>query len=154
MSESFRLGGEAIRLLVYDPLLPEPIVAPGERRALVEAMRRYDRLGRQAWAGWLGDDIAYTPPRVRRSMAADSEIKVNSGTSRKPKFAGAVCVPTAISLSAVIHAFRRAPQSTHRVLRRSSRTVWDCPSEQRCRMFRSNRIRYWAGLQGRSFRGS
>jgi len=51
--ESFRLGGAAIRQLVLDPLLPEPIVPAAERRALLEAARRYDRLGRAVWAGWL-----------------------------------------------------------------------------------------------------
>lgn len=54
MAESFRLGGAAIRQLVLDPLLPEPIVPAAERRALVEAMIDYDRLGREAWADWLG----------------------------------------------------------------------------------------------------
>ena len=45
----------ALRQLVLDPLLPEPIVPAAERRALIEAMQRYDRLGRTAWAGWLGE---------------------------------------------------------------------------------------------------
>ncbi len=56
MAESFCLGGAAIRLLVLDPLLPEPIVPAGERRRLVETMKRYDRLGRRVWKGWLGSD--------------------------------------------------------------------------------------------------
>lgn len=54
MAESFLVGGEGIRLLVLDPLLPEPIVPAEERRALLATMKRYDRLGRRAWAGWLG----------------------------------------------------------------------------------------------------
>jgi phenylacetic acid degradation operon negative regulatory protein len=53
MVESFLLGGRVIRQLVRDPLLPEPIVPGAERRALVEAMRRYDRAGRRAWAPFL-----------------------------------------------------------------------------------------------------
>jgi phenylacetic acid degradation operon negative regulatory protein len=52
MVESFLLGGRVIRQLVLDPLLPEPIVPTSERDALVEAMRRYDRLGRTCWAGF------------------------------------------------------------------------------------------------------
>jgi phenylacetic acid degradation operon negative regulatory protein len=52
MVESFLLGGRVIRQLVLDPLLPEPIVPTAERDALVEAMRRYDRLGRACWAGF------------------------------------------------------------------------------------------------------
>jgi phenylacetic acid degradation operon negative regulatory protein len=57
MAESFRLGGEAVRQIVLDPLLPAPIVAAEKRSALVEAMRRYDRLGRRVWRGWAGDSI-------------------------------------------------------------------------------------------------
>jgi phenylacetic acid degradation operon negative regulatory protein len=53
--ESFELGGAAIRQLLLDPLLPDPIAPEGERRALVECMRRYDALGRRVWRGWLGD---------------------------------------------------------------------------------------------------
>ncbi len=47
--ESFLLGGEAINLLAFDPLLPEEILPAGDRRALVEVMRRYDRMGRRCW---------------------------------------------------------------------------------------------------------
>lgn len=53
MTESFLLGGRAIRQLVLDPLLPDAIVPGRERRALGEAMRDYDQLGRDAWAGFL-----------------------------------------------------------------------------------------------------
>ncbi len=53
MAESFLLGGRVIRQLVLDPLLPEAIVSGRERSALREAMRHYDRLGRDAWAGFL-----------------------------------------------------------------------------------------------------
>jgi phenylacetic acid degradation operon negative regulatory protein len=49
MAESFLLGGTVIRQLVYDPLLPEPIVPQSERRALIGAMERYDRLGQSFW---------------------------------------------------------------------------------------------------------
>jgi phenylacetic acid degradation operon negative regulatory protein len=47
------VGGRAIRQLVLDPLLPEPIARADERAALVEALRRYDRLGRARWARFL-----------------------------------------------------------------------------------------------------
>jgi phenylacetic acid degradation operon negative regulatory protein len=53
MVESFLLGGEGIRLLALDPRLPDALVAPEERAALVETMRRYDRLGRSCWAGFM-----------------------------------------------------------------------------------------------------
>jgi len=53
MVESFLLGGRAIRHLVLDPLLPDAICPGDERRALIEAMRRYDRIGRAVWAAFL-----------------------------------------------------------------------------------------------------
>ena len=62
MAESFLLGGEALRCLVLDPLLPEPIAPVGDRRALVAAMRHYDDLGRRCWRGWLGDATAPAGP--------------------------------------------------------------------------------------------
>src|SRR5262249_4528943 len=54
MVESFSLGGQVLQQLVLDPLLPAPLVDERERRALLESMRAYDRLGRDAWAGFLG----------------------------------------------------------------------------------------------------
>jgi len=55
MVETFLLGGRVIRQLVLDPLLPEPIVASAERRALVAAMRRYDKLGHACWRRFFAD---------------------------------------------------------------------------------------------------
>jgi phenylacetic acid degradation operon negative regulatory protein len=67
MVESFRLGGEAIRLLALDPLLPEPIVAAAERTALVETMRGYDRLGRTRWRPFMQ---AHGAPHLHAPRAA------------------------------------------------------------------------------------
>jgi phenylacetic acid degradation operon negative regulatory protein len=53
MKESFLLGGRVIRELVSDPLLPEALAPAAERRALVAAMRRYDRTGRRLWAAFM-----------------------------------------------------------------------------------------------------
>lgn len=47
--ESFLLGGDAIRQIVYDPLLPEQLVDVGARHAFFEAVRRMDRAGRRIW---------------------------------------------------------------------------------------------------------
>ena len=71
MVESFRLGGEALRLLAHDPLLPEPIGAPAERAALAEAMRRYDALGRASWTGFLARHgvLQGTAPADTRGIA-------------------------------------------------------------------------------------
>jgi phenylacetic acid degradation operon negative regulatory protein len=51
--ESFLLGRAAIRVLVKDPLLPEPLVRTGMRRRLVDTMRRYDREGHRLWHRFL-----------------------------------------------------------------------------------------------------
>jgi phenylacetic acid degradation operon negative regulatory protein len=53
MAESFLVGGRAIRALALDPLLPEPLAPEALRRELTRAMRRYDRAGRRAWAGFM-----------------------------------------------------------------------------------------------------
>ncbi|MBV1878492.1 MAG: hypothetical protein KUG79_12685 [Pseudomonadales bacterium] len=49
--ESFHLGGEAIQLLVKDPLLPEEYQPPAAREALWQAMLEYDAAGRDIWSG-------------------------------------------------------------------------------------------------------
>jgi len=53
MVESFLLGGRVIRELVLDPLLPSAILPTAGRRALVSALRRYDRAGRRSWARFM-----------------------------------------------------------------------------------------------------
>jgi phenylacetic acid degradation operon negative regulatory protein len=53
MRESFTLGGGVIRQLVLDPLLPEPLAPAALRDQLVEAMRAYDRIGRDCWAQFM-----------------------------------------------------------------------------------------------------
>lgn len=55
--ESFLVGREAIRWIVLDPLLPEPLVPASERHALIESMRRFDAGARVVWRKYL-EDIA------------------------------------------------------------------------------------------------
>ncbi len=77
MAESFLLGGQVIRQLVLDPLLPESIVAGDERRALVAAMRRYDRIGRSHWRAFFGEyglAGAQTPLDTRSHEGAESLV--------------------------------------------------------------------------------
>ncbi|MFT5696902.1 MAG: phenylacetic acid degradation operon negative regulatory protein [Myxococcota bacterium] len=57
MVESFRIGGEAVRQIVLDPLLPEEIVNAEARRAMFDAMRTYDRAGRDYWKQWTGTTV-------------------------------------------------------------------------------------------------
>lgn len=53
MAESFLLGGEAIRRIVLDPLLPDAIVPTAQREELVRAMTAYDEIGRRYWTPFL-----------------------------------------------------------------------------------------------------
>ncbi|MEO1935886.1 MAG: hypothetical protein ABGX04_14015 [Myxococcales bacterium] len=69
MSESFRLGGEAVRRIVLDPLLPEAIIDTHARHALFDAMRHYDRLGRDCWKAWAGESV-----ELERSPADVGEL--------------------------------------------------------------------------------
>ena len=74
--ESFELGRAAIRQMVLDPRLPEPILAGGERRDLIETLGNYDELGRACWAGWLrGAGEARTRPSLRRRAARGSSAR-------------------------------------------------------------------------------
>ena len=61
--QSFHLGGEAIRQIVLDPLLPEELADPEPLRALVGEMDDYDRLGRGLWEAFFGDPALHTPAR-------------------------------------------------------------------------------------------
>jgi len=71
MVESFLIGGRVLRALNVDPLLPEPIVDVAARRSLVEAMLRYDRIGRAKWSLFLaGYDAPYM--RIRNDHALHS----------------------------------------------------------------------------------
>jgi len=65
--ETFLLGRRVLHQIVLDPLLPDPLVPVGERTALVDAMGRYDRLGRACWSAFLKQSLAATAvPRERR----------------------------------------------------------------------------------------
>jgi len=66
--ESFLLGNKAIRQLVFDPLLPAPLVDVTERRSFVETVVRYDRAGRAIWRRLLSTPVEPSndvPPEAR-----------------------------------------------------------------------------------------
>jgi phenylacetic acid degradation operon negative regulatory protein len=71
MAESFILGGQAIRQLALDPLLPKPIVPAAERTALIDTMRAYDRLGRAYWRDLMRAHGAPHLRGPRSAVAAD-----------------------------------------------------------------------------------
>jgi phenylacetic acid degradation operon negative regulatory protein len=47
--ESFTLGHDAIRQLVFDPLLPEPLVDADARHRFIDAVVRFDAAGQSIW---------------------------------------------------------------------------------------------------------
>jgi phenylacetic acid degradation operon negative regulatory protein len=75
MVESFLLGGRVIRQLVLDPLLPEPIVDVAERRALLAAMRRYDKLGHACWRGFFSE---YRVTSLRAPVDSKAEERLTA----------------------------------------------------------------------------
>lgn len=74
MSESFRVGGRVLQQLVLDPKLPAAILDPTDRHVLVEAMRHYDRLGREAWARLLA---RYDVPHRQTPADAGYDARVD-----------------------------------------------------------------------------
>lgn len=47
--ESYLLGGQAIRHVVFDPLLPDPLVDVVARQRFFEAVRQFDEAGHVIW---------------------------------------------------------------------------------------------------------
>jgi len=81
MVESFIVGGSILRQLVHDPLLPEQLLAGDERRALIEAMKEYDEIGRACWAPFMqhhGISVRKTPGRLGTVVAAQSPAPANA----------------------------------------------------------------------------
>jgi phenylacetic acid degradation operon negative regulatory protein len=82
--ESFLLGGRALRVLALDPLLPEPLVPSAERRALVQAMERYDRAGRRIWAKHMPTHgAADRPSPVDLRMVRDADLRTTRGDAQR-----------------------------------------------------------------------
>ena len=81
MVESFLVGGEVLRQLMRHPLLPPEILAPEPLTALLTEMKRYDTLGRGAWARFLARhdvphralplDSRQTGPRLAAPVSAE-----------------------------------------------------------------------------------
>jgi phenylacetic acid degradation operon negative regulatory protein len=75
--EAFLLGGAAIRQVVYDPLLPAPLVDVQERRSFVDTVRRFDRAGRAIWKGFGFHLGSAAPSTVRPQDASPAEERIN-----------------------------------------------------------------------------
>ncbi|MOA56157.1 hypothetical protein D3C78_1800870 [compost metagenome] len=55
--ETYFLGDQAIRQLVFDPLLPAPLVSVASRQTFREAVRHYDAVGHQIWRDYLASSV-------------------------------------------------------------------------------------------------
>ncbi|WP_081961450.1 PaaX family transcriptional regulator C-terminal domain-containing protein [Aquabacterium sp. NJ1] len=75
--ESYLLGNEAIRQLVFDPLLPEPLVDTAERRAFTATVLAFDEAGHRIWRERLPAALAsrVSPMAETGSPAADKTAK-------------------------------------------------------------------------------
>lgn len=56
--QTFIVGGRAVHDIVLDPLLPPPLVDPTLRERFVDAMQRFDDLGREMWSRVLQTELA------------------------------------------------------------------------------------------------
>lgn len=69
--EAFVLGDEAIRALVFDPLLPAPMVDVEARAAFTDTVLRFDRLGHECWLRWAAAEpspaLVHRMPALRAS---------------------------------------------------------------------------------------
>lgn len=66
--ESFHLGGAAIRQLVFDPLLPEPMVDGALRQSFIDSVHAFDAAGRAVWQRFydsLSSPTTAPKPRLR-----------------------------------------------------------------------------------------
>ncbi|HET8705344.1 MAG TPA: PaaX family transcriptional regulator C-terminal domain-containing protein [Pseudomonadales bacterium] len=58
--ESFLLGSQAIRQVLYDPLLPEPFVDAAERHQFFIAVKEFDAVGHAIWRKLLATALTRT----------------------------------------------------------------------------------------------
>ena len=56
--QTLLVGGAVLKVLAFDPLLPEPIVDVQARRALRDAMQRFDARGGEIWYRFLESESA------------------------------------------------------------------------------------------------
>lgn len=66
--ESFELGRAAIRRLVFDPMLPAPLVDAAARKRLVATVARFDDTGQAIWRRFLAGARAPLPRTTTRTI--------------------------------------------------------------------------------------
>ncbi len=91
--ESFVLGNDAIRQLVFDPLLPAPLVDVSARRAFVDAVRRFDGVGHSIWRRFLLGAAGglVRPQRALDSAPAAAALRMHA---RPPSDSTSSCLET------------------------------------------------------------
>lgn len=80
--ESYLLGNEAIRQIVFDPMLPAPLVDVEARRAFVECVMGFDTAGHRIWQRLLPSlqqDTAPPPPSPPPSTSSGRRARANRG---------------------------------------------------------------------------
>jgi phenylacetic acid degradation operon negative regulatory protein len=65
--EVFRAGDQAIRTLIFDPLLPEPLVDVAARAAFTDTVLRFDDAGHRIWRTLSLQGPAEVPATARRA---------------------------------------------------------------------------------------
>ncbi len=73
--ESFLLGDRAIRQLVFDPLLPKPLVDERARADFVDAVIRFDAAGQAIWKDFLADTTAARHRPAARAARTSMEAR-------------------------------------------------------------------------------
>jgi phenylacetic acid degradation operon negative regulatory protein len=66
--ESFLLGNAAIRSLVFDPLLPPPLIDADARHAFIESVQRFDSAGHAIWRR-----LRLLPPTAATALRAAAD---------------------------------------------------------------------------------
>ena len=49
LRETIETGGAVIRLLLFDPLLPDALLAGNRRQTLIQRLADYDQAGQRIW---------------------------------------------------------------------------------------------------------
>lgn len=69
--EVYRAGDQAIRTLIFDPLLPEPLVDVAARAAFTDSVLRFDDAGHRIWRALALEHAPDSSPTSRSAQAAN-----------------------------------------------------------------------------------
>jgi phenylacetic acid degradation operon negative regulatory protein len=88
--ECFLLGNEAIRQLVFDPLLPEPLVNVAARREFTEVVRAFDQLGHTIWQRLLSQVNPQERPQRGTPARVGAGVRLQPSAPRTSRATGRV----------------------------------------------------------------